>query len=116
MKYAALIYWNEKRGLEASAEHSLEIMRECDRHNKVMEAAGEFISGAPLAPTATAETVRVRNGKPLVSDGPFAETKEQLGGYVLIDCADRARAEQRAREILQAQQNYDGRIELYEIG
>ncbi|MGH8164744.1 MAG: YciI family protein, partial [Rhodanobacteraceae bacterium] len=50
-----------------------------------LHAAGQFLGAAPLQPTATATSVRVREGKRLVTDGPFAETREQLGGYFLID-------------------------------
>jgi hypothetical protein len=62
-----------------------------DRHMALMEEArrkGVFIAAEPLAPTSTATTVRIDNGKTLVSDGPFAETKEQLAGYYMLDCAD----------------------------
>ena len=50
-----------------------------------LDAAGQYLAAAPLHLTSTATSVRVRNGKPLVTDGPFAETREQLGGYFLID-------------------------------
>jgi len=53
-----------------------------------LNAAGQYLAAAPLEPTATATSVRVREGKRVVTDGPFAETKEQLGGYFLIDASD----------------------------
>jgi len=53
-----------------------------------LDAAGKFVATAPLHATATATSVRVREGKRLVTDGPFAETREQLGGFFLIDAAD----------------------------
>src|SRR5213592_63442 len=53
-----------------------------------LDAAGQYLAAAPLEPTATATSVRVRDGKRVVTDGPFAETKEQLGGYFLIDARD----------------------------
>ena len=53
-----------------------------------LNAAGQYLAAAPLEPTATATSVRVREGKRVVTDGPFAETKEQLGGYFLIDVRD----------------------------
>src|SRR5438132_7343192 len=53
-----------------------------------LAAAGKYLAAAPLEPTATATSVRVRGGKRVVTDGPFAETKEQLGGYFLIDASD----------------------------
>src|SRR5438128_8521561 len=53
-----------------------------------LSAAGQYLAAAPLEPTAAATSVRVRKGKRVVTDGPFAETKEQLGGYFLIDASD----------------------------
>ena len=53
-----------------------------------LNASGQYLAGAPLHPTSTATSVRVRDGKRLVTDGPFAETREQLGGYFLIDAKD----------------------------
>jgi hypothetical protein len=53
-----------------------------------LAARGQFISANPLQPVATATSVRLRNGKPVVTDGPFAETREQLGGYFLVEAAD----------------------------
>jgi hypothetical protein len=50
-----------------------------------LTARGQYLGGSPLHPSSSATSVRVRNGKPLVTDGPFAETREQLGGYMLID-------------------------------
>jgi hypothetical protein len=53
-----------------------------------VKAAGAFVGGEGLQPTATATTVRVRDGEPLLTDGPFAETREQLAGFYLLECAD----------------------------
>ena len=53
-----------------------------------LDAAGQFLATAPLHPTATATSVQIRKGKRLVTDGPFAETREQLGGFFLIDAGD----------------------------
>jgi hypothetical protein len=53
-----------------------------------LKSRGQFLASAPLHPTTTATSVRVRGGKPIVTDGPFAETKEQLGGYFLIEARD----------------------------
>ena len=57
-----------------------------------LTASGQYLGGAPLQPPSTATSVRVRNGKQFVTDGPFAETREQLGGYMLIDVTDRDEA------------------------
>src|ERR687896_629608 len=53
-----------------------------------LRTRGQYLAGAKLQPTASATTVRSKNGKPTVTDGPFAETKEQLGGYHLLECRD----------------------------
>jgi hypothetical protein len=53
-----------------------------------LRARGQYLGGFPLHPSSSATSVRVRDGKPLVTDGPFAETREQLGGYMLIDVED----------------------------
>jgi hypothetical protein len=88
MRYMFLIYSNE-RSMEASSpeEHA----RVAARHGAVMEEAGKrgiFRGAEPLEPTRTATTVRMEAGKPLITDGPFAETKEQLAGYYILDCRD----------------------------
>src|SRR5690349_10741173 len=85
MRYMLLIYSKEQ-------ETSAETLRVCaETHATIMDETSrrEILVGAsPLEPTGTATTVRVRNGHPLVSDGPFAETKEQLAGYYILDCRD----------------------------
>ncbi len=85
MKYLLLMYgteglWNDDERRDCMVE-SLAV---CDE----LTARGQFIATAPLQPVATAATVRVREGRPLVTDGPFAETTEQLGGYFLLDLPD----------------------------
>ena len=85
MRYMLLIYSKEQ---EASAER----MRVCgETHAALMGESsrqGILIGASPLEPTGMATTVRVRDGRPLVTDGPFAETKEQLAGYYILDCSD----------------------------
>src|SRR5947199_10061223 len=62
--------------------------RESTQRAHELDAACQYVAAAPLEPTATATSVRVRQGKRVVTDGPFAETKEQLGGYFLVDASD----------------------------
>jgi hypothetical protein len=82
MRYMLLIYGDEhalsKEELEACYAESAQLAHE-------LAAAGQFLATAPLQSTAKAASVRVRQGKRLVTDGPFAETREQLGGYFLIE-------------------------------
>ena len=82
MKYMLLIYMEEDALNEAEREHcyveSTELAVE-------LNASRQFLAASPLQPTATATSVRVRDGKRLVTDGPFAETREHLGGYFLVD-------------------------------
>lgn len=87
MKYMLLIYGDENAPAltEAAREHcyveSTQIAHD-------LQASGQFLACAPLQPTSSATSVRIREGKRLVTDGPFAETKEQLGGYFLIEAAN----------------------------
>lgn len=82
MKYMLLIYGDERALNDAERE---QCYRESTELAHQLHAAGQYLAAAPLHPTSTATSVRVRRGKPLVTDGPFAETREQLGGYFLID-------------------------------
>ena len=88
MKYMLLTYLHETAWLSLSEAEQQEMMAECAPHVEQLLANGKFLGGAPLHPTSTAATVRLRDGKRLVTDGPFAETREQLGGYTLIDAKD----------------------------
>jgi hypothetical protein len=81
MKYLCLVY-AEERLLESVDDV------DCKACNDALEAAGQRIAAEALHPVRTATTVRVRNGAVSVSDGPFAETKEQLAGFYLVDAAD----------------------------
>jgi len=86
MQYLMMIYNNEAEFASIPEQQRGAIHQE---FAKVREELGaKFVGGNQLQPTSTATTVRVRDGKRLVTDGPFAETKEQLGGYVLIDAKD----------------------------
>lgn len=85
MKYMLLIYMDETALSETEREHcyveSAQVAQEL--HSK-----GQFVATAPLHPVATATSVRVREGRSLVTDGPFAETREQLGGFFLVNAQD----------------------------
>jgi hypothetical protein len=85
MKYMLLIYSDEQSWTEAEREHCF---AESTQLAHQLKANGQYLATAPLQSVATATSVRVRDGKRLVTDGPFAETREQLGGYFLIDAQD----------------------------
>jgi hypothetical protein len=88
MKYMLLIYDDEQvQGKRTEAERS-RTMAEYMQFSQEIGASGHYKAGGQLQPTATATAVRVREGKRLVTDGPFAETREQLGGYYLIEAKD----------------------------
>jgi hypothetical protein len=85
MKYMLLIYTDEKGWTEGERENCF---AESTRLTHELHANGQYRGAAPLHPVAAATSVRVRNGKRLVTDGPFAETHEQLGGFFLIEAGD----------------------------
>ncbi len=81
MKYLCLVYGEEKK-LEGMPDE------ECVAYDEALRGRGQCIASEALQPVQTATTVRVRNGKVSISDGPFAETKEQLAGFYLVDARD----------------------------
>ena len=92
MKYLCLVY-SEEQKLEDIDD------KECWANGEALRKSGHYIAAEALQPIATATTVRVRNGKISLTDGPFAETKEQLAGFYLIDAKDLNEAIQHAAKI-----------------
>jgi len=88
MQYLLLIYDNEAAVAARGEAGMAEMMTEYRAFTQSIVQGGQFKAGDALQPTATATTVRVRGGKTLTTDGPFAETREQLGGYYLIEAKD----------------------------
>ena len=88
MRYALLIYASEQDWASQSEEQAQAQFQDYMSFTKDIVDRGIYQSGEALQPTATATTVRVRDGETLSTDGPFAETKEQLGGYYLIEVPD----------------------------
>jgi hypothetical protein len=82
MKYILLMYAEE--GAWPPEEHRVALQESIDLCHR-LHAKGQYLGASPLEPPSTATCVRLRDGKAIVSDGPYAETKEQLGGYFLID-------------------------------
>ena len=88
MRYLLLIAGDENARGDVSADEDAATLDEYGEWVKTMADRGVLQGGERLRPTADATTVRVRNGETLSTDGPFMETKEQLGGYFLVDCKD----------------------------
>src|SRR5262245_41190852 len=86
MRYALLIYHNEVAGAQMSEAEQQALMGAYNAFTEEINKQGIMRGGEALQPTSTATTVQVRNGKSMTTDGPFAETKEQLGGFYLIEC------------------------------
>src|SRR3954447_8235424 len=103
MRYLLLIYQNEADHARLSQEELGAEYEAYGAYGEEVQKRGAFLSGEPLMPTNTATTVRVRGGKTLTTDGPFAETKEQLGGYYLLNCKDLDEAIEWAARILPLQ-------------
>jgi hypothetical protein len=85
MKYMLLVYLDEQAMTEAEREHCYV---ESAQLAQALNDSGHYLDASPLHPVATATSVRVRDGRRVVTDGPFAETREQLGGYYVIDAND----------------------------
>ena len=92
MRYMLLIHHDEQAWESMSDAERQPILSEFRQLRAQLSASGHFLGGAPLQPTSTATSVRLRNGQRLVTDGPFAETREQLGGYFIVDVKDLAEA------------------------
>jgi len=88
MQYLLLIYRSEAELDKISPADRAAVYGEYFKFTQEIKDSGNYVGGNPLKPTATATTVRVRDSKRVVTDGPFAEAKEQLGGYYLIEAKD----------------------------
>ncbi len=88
MQYLLMIYRNEAEQNAMSAADTQSMTAEYEAFTKSIIGSGNFKAGDRLRPVTTATTVRVRDGKILATDGPFAETREQLGGYYLVEAKD----------------------------
>src|ERR1051326_193455 len=113
MRYMFLVY--SKEVPDAPPEALMEI---AGRHKVVMDEArqrGVLVAADPLKPTTTATTVRMQNGRALITDGPFAETKEQLAGYYILDCRDLDEAIEWGKKIPSGCKGGEGCIEIRPI-
>jgi len=116
MRYMFLVYSRETNFAEASPQ---DLDRVRAGHWAVLDETkrrGILVAASPLEPTATATTIRKEDGKPLVLDGPFAETKEQLAGYYILDCNNLDEAIEWAAQIPTGCKGGDGCIEIRPVG
>jgi hypothetical protein len=88
MKYTLLLYGDEGRWADMSPEDAAEDMKRWDAYSRELTDSGAYLAGEGLAPTTAATTVRLKDGEVVHTDGPFAETREQLGGFYLLECRD----------------------------
>ena len=88
MRYMMLIYNDEKTMESKSQDEMAALMGRWSQYTEDFQKSGKMLEGAALQPTASSTTVRASESRTLTSDGPFAETKEQLGGYYIIDASD----------------------------
>jgi hypothetical protein len=88
MKYMLLIYDSEQDWRNLSETERQQIYSEYGQFTEQVQSSGQFLAGSQLQPVSTATSVRLRDGKELVTDGPFAETREQLAGYYLVEAKD----------------------------
>jgi hypothetical protein len=88
VKYMLLICRDEPAWEKLGATERQQIYQETLALSEQLAARGQYLGGSPLYPSSSATSVRVRDGKRLVTDGPFAETREQLGGYMIVDVKD----------------------------
>lgn len=98
MKYACLVYLEEKNMDALSQEESDRLTHESLAYDRELQRRGHFVFAQALQPTTTAVTVRVRSGKVSATDGPFAETKEHLGGLIVVEARDLNEAVQLATQ------------------
>ena len=112
MQYLCLIYESEALAAQRDEQANQTLFSEYMKFTDDIETSGHHIGGEALMPTETATTVRVRNGEAITTDGPFAETKEQLGGYYLIEASSLDDAVEVASRIPSAK---DGCVEVRPI-
>jgi hypothetical protein len=88
MKYLLLIYENEGAWASMPEAEQGKVYQEYKAYSQSVRASGHYLAGQALQPVSTATTVRVKSGKTLTTDGPFAETREQLGGFYMVEAKD----------------------------
>lgn len=99
MKYVCLVYYDENIINKMTSEEWESLNKECVACGESLRSTGNMVGGNALHPIASATSLRVRDGKPIITDGPFAETKEQLAGFYLLEARDLNEALQIAGKI-----------------
>ena len=99
MKYVCLVYYDEKKVYSMPKDDWKSLVGECIEYGAEVRESGHFVGGEALLPVNTATTVRIRDGRISTTDGPFAETKEQLAGFYLMEARDLNEAIQVASRI-----------------
>jgi hypothetical protein len=99
MKYLCMVFFDEKKLEALSSAESQALDDESLAHDEILRRDGHFVAAQALQSVLAATTVRIRNGKVFVTDGPFAETNEQIGGFILIEARDLNEAIQLASKI-----------------
>tara|TARA_R110002049_G_scaffold195269_1_gene364370 strand:+ start:394 stop:762 length:369 start_codon:yes stop_codon:yes gene_type:complete len=99
MKFLCLVYYDERKMQQLSQQEWDSLNRECMGCVDGLTQSGHFLDGAPLLSTETATTLRMRDNKSLITDGPFAETKEQLAGFYMLEARDMNEATRLAEKI-----------------
>src|SRR5688572_19743544 len=92
MKYILLVHHDEESFRKRPEAERQQMLQESVQLAQQLNSSGHYLAAAPLRPSSETVCVRVRDGKPLLTDGPFAETREQLGGYFLINARDKQEA------------------------
>jgi hypothetical protein len=104
MKFTLLLWGDEGQWADMSEEEAAAEMARWEDYTNQLVGAGAMVSGEGLQPSATSRTLRIENGERIVTDGPFAETKEQLGGFYVIECASMDEALEWAAKLPNAEQ------------
>lgn len=99
MKYLCMVYYDENIINNMTANEWKSLNAECEACGETLRNTGKMVGGNALHPISSATSLRIRDGKPLITDGPFAETKEQLAGFYLLDARDLNEAIQLASKI-----------------
>jgi len=115
MRFLLMVYLDEVVEASRSSAERDEMFARCHAHSTEWKRQGVMEGGEILTPTSLSTTIRVRDGRTILTDGPFAETKERLGGYYIVHCANQEEALRLAAEVLEIHRNPSEVIEVRPI-